>query len=454
MSKIHLIAIGGAVMHNMAIALHNKGYIVSGSDDEIFEPALSRLSQYGLLPEVSGWNEKRITDDLTAVIVGMHAREDNPELIKAREKGIRIYSFPEYIYEQSKDKKRIVIGGSHGKTTITSMIMHIFRECGINFDYMVGAKLEGFDTMVKLTDSAPIIVLEGDEYLSSPLDPRPKFHLYLPHIALISGIAWDHINVFPTFENYIGQFQTFIKLIREGGLLIYCNEDSILSKLANDFEGNITKLPYSIPEYTIENKNSYLKTQYGNIPLHIFGEHNLMNLEGARLVCKASGIEDKDFYHAISSFKGAAKRLEKVKESKSFIVYKDFAHSPSKLKATVDAVRQQYPNRELVACMELHTFSSLNKEFLSHYAGTMDNAHYPIVYFNPNTSSHKKLPPISVQEVKNAFSNESVQVFNDSEILKQVLLNINWNGKNLLMMSSGNFDGIDIHELSAELKGN
>lgn len=453
MKKVHFIAIGGAVMHNMAIALHQQGYEISGSDDEIFEPARSRLLKLGLLPETDGWDVNRITADLDAVILGMHARIDNPELIKAKELGIKVYSFPEYIYEQSKNKTRIVIGGSHGKTTITAMIMHVMRQCGMDFDYMVGSQLEGFDTMVKLTESAPVIVLEGDEYLTSPIDLRPKFHLYLPHIALLSGIAWDHINVFPTFENYVEQFRIFIKMIQEQGKLVYCSEDEMLKKIATDTPLSVKSFGYHIPSHKIENGVTTLETSFGDLPLKIFGTHNLMNLEGARLVCENAGIGSKDFYQAIHSFKGATKRLELIAESKFTAVYKDFAHSPSKLKATVEAVSQQFPERELVACMELHTFSSLSSNFLDHYKNTMNSAQHPIVYFNPHTISHKKLPPISTKQVTEAFGNPKLQVFTDSGELEKTLLRIDWKNKNLLMMSSGNYDGINLEILACRISG-
>jgi UDP-N-acetylmuramate: L-alanyl-gamma-D-glutamyl-meso-diaminopimelate ligase len=421
MQKLHFIAIGGAVMHNMAIALHKKGFQVSGSDDEIFEPALSRLQQYGLLPEKTGWDADKIHASTDAVILGMHARADNPELLRAKELGVKVYSFPEYIYEQAKDKTRIVIGGSHGKTTITAMIMHVMRTCGKDFDYMVGSQLEGFDTMVKLTDSAPLIVLEGDEYLTSPIDRRPKFHLYLPHIALISGIAWDHINVFPTWEEYVKQFEIFIGLIEKNGTLIYCDQGETLKRLATKSAEHIQHIAYGIPSHRTDKGITTLETECGSIPLQVFGMHNLMNIEGARRVCNCAGITDSEFYHGIASFSGAAKRLELLAASEHSAMYKDFAHSPSKLKATVEAVSLQYSGRELVACMELHTFSSLSAEFLPHYRNCMDKAHIPLVYFNPHTIEHKKLPPVSAEQVAQAFGNESMQVFTDSRQLEQFL---------------------------------
>ncbi len=452
MKKVHFIAIGGSAMHNLAIALKLKGYHVTGSDDEIFSPSKERLDKYGLLPEKTGWNTELITPDLDSVIVGMHAREDNPELLKAQELGLKIFSYPEYIYEQTKDKTRVVIGGSHGKTSITSMILHVLNQLGINHDYMVGAQLEGFECMVKLSEDAKIAVLEGDEYLSSPIDRRPKFHLYHPDIALLSGIAWDHINVFPTFENYVEQFQIFVDKIEPNGTIVYYEGDKNVKKVATNAREDVTQIPYNTPDYTIENGTTFLLTENKKYPLLIFGEHNLQNLNGAMQVCKAIGIKSEDFLQAIQSFKGASKRLELVKKDDSFALYKDFAHSPSKLKATTQAVKQQYPSRELIACMELHTFSSLNKAFLSQYKGAMQNADIAFVYFNPKTLTHKKLENITPEEVKKAFATDNITIYTDSNKLVEDLKKINWNNKNLLMMSSGNFDGIDFEELAERLR--
>ncbi|MCC7331212.1 MAG: peptidoglycan synthetase [Flavobacteriales bacterium] len=449
--RVHFIAIGGSAMHNLAIALHKKGYKISGSDDEIVEPSKSRIASYGLLPEKFGWDTNRITSDIDAIILGMHARKDNPELLKAQEIGLKIYSYPEYIYEQSKNKKRVVIGGSHGKTSITSMILHVLKFLKINFDYMVGAQLEGFDTMVKITD-APIIVLEGDEYLSSPIDLRPKFHLYHPHVALISGIAWDHINVFPTFDNYVEQFSIFIKLIEKDGVLIYCKSDIEVNKIALVTpNSDIERIGYQTPENTIENGITSLLIHGNKIPLEVFGDHNLQNIEGARLVCNQLKIDDTQFYEAIQSFKGAAKRLELIAKSTNTAIYKDFAHSPSKLKATTEAVKKQYPKRKLIACMELHTFSSLNKNFLSEYKNSMENADEAFVYYNPHTIEHKKLSPITSDEVKNAFGTQNVKVYNNSNDLFDHLKSKNYNETVLLLMSSGNFDGINLNDFGKKL---
>lgn len=454
--RVHLIAIGGSAMHNMALALHEKGFKVTGSDDEINEPSKTRLKNAGILPTEIGWFPEKITADIDAVILGMHAREDNPELIRAKELNLKVYSYPEYIYEATKDKTRVVIGGSHGKTTITAMILHVLNYHKKDADFMVGAQLEGFSTMVKLTKDAPIAIIEGDEYLASPIDRRPKFHLYKPNIAILSGIAWDHINVFPTFEIYVNQFEQFVDLIEPNGALIYCNEDKELQKVASTsgLKNNIEKIAYSIPEHRIENGITFIKTNRKEIPLVIFGNHNLMNLNGARLVCNKLDLTDEQFYEAIQSFKGAAKRLELVSKTSDFAFYKDFAHSPSKLKATTQAVKQQFSNRTILACMELHTFSSLNETFLAEYNGAMNDADEAIVYFNPHTIAHKKLKPITEEQVLQYFNRKDLKVFTESSVLTSYLKSKSLKNHVLLMMSSGNFDGIDFKQLSQEIKTN
>lgn len=452
--RVHFIAIGGSAMHNLAIALAKKGFRVTGSDDVIFEPSKSRLNKYGLLPAIEGWDTNNIQPDLDAVILGMHARVDNPELLKAQELGLKIYSYPEYIYEQAKDKKRVVIGGSHGKTTITSMILHVLNFYNKNFDYLVGAQLAGFDTMVKLTDDAPVIILEGDEYLASPIDRRPKFHLYHAHIAVLSGIAWDHINVFPTSENYNEQFSIFLETIEEDGTLIYCEDDLTLVKLVDNFEGSVNKVAYSALPNEVIDGITYIETHDGKIPLDVFGNHNILNLNAARLVCNELGVLEKDFFEAIKSFKGAARRLEVLGKNENTAVYKDFAHSPSKLVATIEAVKNQFPDRKLIALIELHTFSSLNKNFLEQYSGTMDLADEAIIFIEDTIFLQKKLEPYDEFVVKKAFDNTKVKFFNNIEILEGFLSSVNYKGKNLLLMSSGNFGGMDLNILTEKVLQN
>ena len=447
----HFIAIGGSAMHNLAIALHLKGDSITGSDDEIFEPSKSRLAKYNLLPSEVGWDINRIHSNIDAVILGMHARNDNPELIKAQKLGLSIYSYPEFIYEQTKDQLRIVVGGSHGKTSITSMILHVLTKNNINHNYMVGAQLEGFDCMVKLSKEAKIAVLEGDEYLSSPIDRRPKFHLYQPEIAVVSGIAWDHINVFPTFENYVEQFRIFVDKIGRSGRVIYFEDDNVLKEVVLNSSSKAIKIPYCTFPNQIKNGITYVRTEKEEIPLEIFGDHNLQNLNAAYHVCIQLGMKSVDFFSAIRSFKGASKRLELVQKNQSTAIYKDFAHSPSKLKATTSALKNQYPNRKLIACMELHTFSSLNKSFLDQYNGTMQEADLAFVYYNKKTLKHKKLDDLSAEDVKKAFASENVTVFNSSKEMVNCILKMKWEQQNLLLMSSGNFDGIQFTELAEKI---
>lgn len=450
--KVHFIAIGGSAMHNLALALHHMGHTVSGSDDEIFEPSRSRLEKQGLLPTAYGWFPEKITKNLDAIILGMHARKDNPEMERARELGVRIYSYPEFLYEQAKNKKRIVIAGSHGKTTITAMIMHVLQVMGLDFDFMVGAQLDGFDVMVKITDKAEIMIFEGDEYLTSPLDPRPKFHLYRPHIALISGIAWDHINVFPTFDFYVDQFKEFINLIEQGGSLVYYNEDQVLTGIVKRIK-DLKTIPYGLPDYIKDGSKISLSIDNKYYPLLVFGNHNLENMSGAMKVCSELGIPAHEFAMAISSFKGAAKRLQLIEKNDQTAVYLDFAHAPSKLKATVAAVKSHFDESKLVACMELHTFSSLSKEFLAHYEGAMDAADRAYVYFNPHTLALKKLPEISTEQVKEAFGRDDLMVYNDSSLMLEDLLHQDWRNAKLLLMSSGNFDGLDPKEIAKKVLG-
>jgi len=450
--NVHFIAIGGSAMHNLAIALSRKGINVTGSDDEIFEPSRTRLENQGILPSSIGWNADIISSDLDAVILGMHAREDNPELLKSKELNIPIYSYPEYLYEQSKNKLRVVIGGSHGKTTITSMLLHVVNELKLNVDYMVGAQLEGYDCMVKLTEDAPIMILEGDEYLSSPIDRRPKFHLYQPNVALISGIAWDHINVFPTFENYVDQFDIFCRKIVQEGVLIYNSEDLEVKKLGEKYEKTLKSIPYQTPIYDVTESGTRLYFGDKYYDLQIFGGHNLQNLMGAMRIGEAIGINPHSFFESVKTFKGAGKRLQKIAESKNFTMFKDFAHSPSKLTATTRAVKEQFSSRKVIACMELHTFSSLKKEFLPHYKGAMDQADEAIVYFSHDVVKHKKLEPITVEMVKNAFGGKVKVMTETSEVLNYIK-DQKWNDSVLLMMSSGTFDGIEYEKLGEQIVG-
>ncbi|EDP98001.1 UDP-N-acetylmuramate:L-alanyl-gamma-D-glutamyl-meso-diaminopimelate ligase [Kordia algicida OT-1] len=441
--RIHFIAIGGSAMHNLALALHAKGYQITGSDDVIFEPSKGRLEAKGLLPETFGWFPEKITDDLDAIILGMHAKPDNPELLKAQELGITIYSYPEFLYEQSKYKTRVVIGGSHGKTTITSMILHVLNYHDIAVDYMVGAQLEGFDTMVHLTEENDFIILEGDEYLSSPIDRRPKFHLYKPNIALLSGIAWDHINVFPTYENYVEQFQIFVDSITKGGSINYNEEDAEVVRVVEASENPIRKLSYKTPEYIIENGQTLLLTPDGYMPIEVFGKHNLNNLAGAKWICQHIGVDEEDFYEAISTFKGASKRLEKIAEKNSTVVFKDFAHSPSKVKATTNAVKEQYQDRTVFACLELHTYSSLNAEFLKEYKGALDAADKAVVFYSPHAVKIKQLDAVTEAQIADAFERDDLIIYTDPSKFKEFLFSQNLAETALLLMSSGNYGGLD-----------
>lgn len=438
-------------MHNLALALHSKGMIVTGSDDEFFEPSRSRLAAKGLLPAEAGWHPERITPDLDAVILGMHATADNPELQRARALNLKVYSFPEYLYQQTCDKKRIVVGGSHGKTTTTSMIMHVLRTCNIDFDYMVGAQIDGFDNMVRLTHEAPIAVFEGDEYLSSALDPTSKFLRYKPHVALLTGIAWDHINVFPTWEGYVSQFAQFAQTIEPQGKLIYYAADPELQRIAQGVRPDIEALPYEGFEYSAEGENTYIIYEGQKYPVGVFGRHNMQNLHGAMLACREVGIGAEDFLRAIATFGGAAKRLQVLKEARQSVAFLDFAHSPSKLRATTEAVRERYPHRKLVACMELHTFSSLTKAFLPQYAHTMDSADEALVFFNPEVIEHKRLEPITTEDVKQGFGRADLQVFTSSAELCVRLGEANYNNTVLLIMTSGNFSGVDLRQLADKL---
>ncbi|MCG8183533.1 UDP-N-acetylmuramate--L-alanine ligase [Tenacibaculum piscium] len=441
--RVHFIAIGGSAMHNLAIALHQKGDIVTGSDDTIHNPSKTRLEKHGLLPNEFGWFSEKITTDLEAIILGMHAKKDNLELLKAQELGVKIYSYPEFLYEQSKDKTRVVIGGSHGKTTITSMILHVMNYHEREVDYMVGAQLDGFETMVHLTKENEFIVLEGDEYLSSPIDMRPKFHLYKPNIALLSGISWDHINVFPTIENYNEQFKIFTDSLINGGMMVYNEQDTVVKDIVENSTNAIKIYPYKTPEYFIDNGITYLDSPDGDLPLEIFGEHNLQNIAGAKWICQHMGIDEDEFYEAIASFKGASKRLEKIAENKNSVIFKDFAHSPSKVKATTRAVKNQYKERSVLACLELHTYSSLNAEFLKEYKGALAKADKAVVFYSPDAVKIKQLEAVTEQQIATAFERDDLIIYTNPTDFKEFLFNQNLENTALLLMSSGNYGGLD-----------
>ena len=445
--KIHFIAIGGSAMHNLAIALKLKGFSITGSDDAINDPSRSRLKKYNLLPQKEGWFSDKITSDIDAVVLGMHAKDDNPELLKARKIGLKIYSYPEFIFNQSKDKIRIVIGGSHGKTSITSLVLHVLSTLNIESDYMVGAQLDGFEVMVKLTDTSKYIVLEGDEYLSSALDLRPKFHLYKPHIALISGIAWDHINVFKTFENYLKQFEIFINSIEKNGTLVYNELDPELKKLVSSNKSNLNYIPYSIPKHKIIDGISFIDINNRLYRLKIFGDHNLQNISGALNICKALGVESEDFYNAITSFNGASNRLELVYKSSETIIFKDFAHSPSKVKATTEAVHKQFPNRKLISFFELHTYSSLNPLFLEKYRDTLKHSDECYIYYSEKNMRIKRLEPIDSELIIRSFNHSSLTVIDNYEKLNKKIYDLDLSNSVLLMMSSGKFGGLDIDKI-------
>ncbi len=450
--RIHFIAIGGTAMHNLALVLNQKGITITGSDDEIYEPSKTRLAQAGLLPEQMGWFPEKITPELDAVILGMHARADNPELLKAQELGIRVYSYPEFVFEQSRNKQRVVIAGSHGKTTTTAIILHVLKYFNRKFDYLVGARVAGFDTMVKLSDDAPLIVIEGDEYFSSPIDRQPKFLHYNPHITLISGIAWDHINVYPEFEAYVHQFELLAESSPKGGMLIYDDTDDVVAVICKKERTDVQPFGYTEHPHVIREGITYLLKPSGEeVPLKIFGGHNMKNLNGAKTVLEKIGIEDFMFYEAIQSFTGAANRLERAGNNDSTAIFRDFAHAPSKLEATSRAVKDQFPERKLVAVVELHTFSSLNKYFLPQYKDKFNMPDVAAVYYSPHTIEQKKLTPISPEDITEAFGNPDLKVFTDNQKLREFLMAQEWQNANLLLMSSGTFDGLNLPELAADI---
>ncbi|HWK03364.1 MAG TPA: Mur ligase family protein [Puia sp.] len=448
--NVHFIAIGGSVMHQLAIALKRKGYIVTGSDDEIFEPARSNLEQEGILPSAMGWFPEKIHKGLDAIILGMHAKADNPELLRAEELKLTIYSFPEYIYQESRDKTRVVVGGSHGKTTTTSMIMNVLKGAGKDFDWLVGARLEGFSQSVNITN-APVIVCEGDEYPASALEKRPKFHFLFPHIAILTGIAWDHINVFPTWEIYLEQFRIFIDKIEPGGVLIYNMTDPVLRKLVEEHPAAVRRIPYGIPSHAIKNGITVVTLEGQTGALKVFGEHNLLNLQAAFLACKELGVDAAGFMKGIAPFSGAAKRLELLAENDNVNVYRDFAHAPSKVKATMEAVKGQFPGRQLIAVLELHTYSSLNEQFLTEYRGAMEQADKAVVFYSRHALELKRLPELSRDKVAAGFGKQGLVVLNEKEELLTWLTQQSYKNVNLLLMSSGNYDGLDIITFASQI---
>jgi len=449
--KIHFISIGGSVMHQLAIALKRKGYQITGTDDEIFEPAKSNLEKEYLLPEEIGWRPEKIHEGLDAVILGMHAKSDNPELLKAKKLNLPIYSFPEYIFKESIEKTRAVVGGSHGKTTTTAMIMHVLKETGKDFDYLVGARLEGFDQSVKITD-APIIVCEGDEYPASVIEKKPKFHFLYPHIAVLTGIAWDHINVFPTFNFYLEQFIIFINRIEKGGQLIYNETDPVLSELIHANRRNdISYHPYNTLDHSVTNGITTISLEDQTSEINVFGAHNLLNMNAAWLVCKNLGIDAASFVKAISTFKGAAKRLELLAKNSSTIVYRDFAHAPSKVKATIEAVREQFKQKKLIVALELHTYSSLNEAFMKEYKNILDVADEASVFYSKHALELKRMPELPKDVVKTGFATHGLQVFNERQELEEWLSGLDYKNAVVLLMSSGNYDGMDIEGFASRI---
>jgi UDP-N-acetylmuramate: L-alanyl-gamma-D-glutamyl-meso-diaminopimelate ligase len=447
MSKqIHFIGIGGSVMHYLAIDARQKGCLVTGSDDAIYEPSRSALERAGLLPDAMGWNKDRLHSGIDQVVLGMHAQADNPELVAAQELGLPILSFPAYIYQQAQHKERVVIAGSHGKTTITAMVMHVLQQQQYRFDYLVGAYVEGFESTVRLSQDAPIIVIEGDEYSSSPLDPTPKFLHYQHHIGVISGIAWDHINVYPQREAYLLQFRHFAEASVKAGALIYNAHDSEVAAICSDnpaIREDTIKIPYETHPYQIRENKTFLKTHLGEIEVPFFGAHNMENVAAAKAVCARLGVSESQFYDAMRSFRGASMRLEILSEREDGTVYRDFAHAPSKVRASTQAVKQLFPHRRLIACLELHTFSSLDSRFIGHYKASLDSADQAIVYFNPQYVANKKLPPLSVEDIKNAFAHRNLSVFTEPNELLSLIAKEEFKNTNLLLMSSGKWGGID-----------
>lgn len=445
--RIHLIAIGGSIMHNLALALDNQGHIVTGSDDQIFEPALTRLTTHGLLPARMGWYPEKITTDLDLIILGMHAKSTNPELARALELGIPIVSFPEYVARSSADKMRIVVAGSHGKTTTTSMLMHLFKALGKSFDYLVGAGIEGFDRMVSLTE-APYIIIEGDEYLSSCLDSRPKFLHYNPQIAIITGIAWDHYNVFPTLELYHKSFADFILSMKEGSTLFYFEEDEALTNLVNDHGKHLNAYSYGAVPHVWQNGQSYIRDGELLFATSVFGSHNFQNMQAVISVCTQLGFPRQEVVEALSSFKGSRKRMELLAEGNGKAAYLDFAHSPSKVRATLNAFREKYPEKKILTIIELHTYSSLNLDFLPQYAGSLKDTDHAIVYYDSHALAIKNMNPLSEPDIKNSFKREDIDVISHINELEDKILRLRQGTDILIFMGSGNFGDLDLRKVA------
>ena len=447
--RLHFIAIGGSAMHSLALEMKRMGNEITGSDDAIFNPSKAKLKAAEILPETLGWFPEKITNKIDVVILGMHAKINNPELLKAQSLKLKIQSYPEFLAEISQEKTRVVIAGSHGKTTITAMILHVLNYHDISTDFMLGAPVSAVTETLFVSEENDFILLEGDEYLSSAIDLQPKFLWYQPEIALISGIAWDHINVFPTFETYVSQFEKFIFSIREGGVLLYNQEDLVLKDLVENSPHAVKKIPYRAPTHYIENGITFLDTSEGSLPLSVFGEHNLMNLSGAQWISQLMGLDAVEFYEAIPSFTGAAKRLEKISQGLTAVLYKDFAHAPSKVMATAKAVKDQFKGFEIQICLELHTYSSLDISFINQYKKTLSLADKAIIFYDPEALKIKNRSPISTEIIQAAFDHDFLKVITKTSSLEEYLFSQKYDNKILVMMSSGNFGGLDWNELKA-----
>lgn len=449
--NLHFVAIGGSIMHSLAISLKQQGHQISGSDDHIYDPASSRLAAHGLLPDEEGWHPERITAELDAVILGMHAFEDNPELAKAQELNIPVYSFPAFVFEQSHHKQRIVIAGSYGKTTTTAMVMHVLKEAGRDFDYLVGAQVEGFDNPVRVTEKAPMIIIEGDEYLASRIDPRPKFLLYQPHMVVITGISWDHINVFPTEDVYEEQFANLLHQLGKAADIIYCEGDARLRALVETYTdaNSQYRYPYRTPKYKVKDGKYVVKLEGEQSAVPLIGRHNMANLAAAWRVCQQVGIEIEDFFQHMQTFKGASIRLQILQETQQQVLIRDYAHAPAKVKASVDAVRERYASRHLIAVAELHTFSSLHADYLPLYRDSLAAASARIVYINPKAVAQKRMAPITREQLVDAFGTEDLVYTTTPSELTEAIAHARQGEDVLLLMSSGNLGGLKVEDWMA-----